>query len=219
MARGIILLASINAWAGGVKVIVNASVGIDEISSHELKSVFLREKSSFSNGTHVEPVLEKDGPAHLAFLKQYLSQSDDRLQRYYQSLVFTGRGSMPKVVGSDAEVVAYVAKTRGAIGYVSAETSTEGVKTLDVEDASNGAERQLTTRVEPVYPQVLQMRSIGGIVRLKITITPGGGVKNVQLLGGNPILAEAAVAAVEKWRYAPASSRTTTEVQIPFDPH
>ncbi len=37
---------------------------------------------------------------------------------------------MPKELDSDAEVVAYVIRTRGAIGYVSAETSTEGVKTL-----------------------------------------------------------------------------------------
>jgi outer membrane biosynthesis protein TonB len=43
------------------------------------------------------------------------------------------------------------------------------------------------------------MRSIDGIVRLKITITPKDDVKNVQLLGGNPILAESAAAAVEKW--------------------
>jgi ABC-type phosphate transport system substrate-binding protein len=39
---------------------------------------------------------------------------------------------MPKTLAADAEVVAYVAKTRGAIGYVSAAASTAGVKTLDV---------------------------------------------------------------------------------------
>ena len=39
---------------------------------------------------------------------------------------------MPKTVAVDAEVVAYVAKTKGAIGYVSAEASTTGVKVLDV---------------------------------------------------------------------------------------
>jgi TonB family protein len=49
-------------------------------------------------------------------------------------------------------------------------------------------------------------------------ITPNGDVKSVEVLGGNPILAESAVAAVEKWRYSPAPSRTITEVQVPFDP-
>jgi hypothetical protein len=47
-------------------------------------------------------------------------------------LVFTGKGSMPKVLDSDAEMVTYVAKTRGAVGYVSSSANTAGVKTLEV---------------------------------------------------------------------------------------
>jgi ABC-type phosphate transport system substrate-binding protein len=39
---------------------------------------------------------------------------------------------MPKSFGKDAEVVAYVAKTKGAIGYVSADADTAGVKVLDL---------------------------------------------------------------------------------------
>ena len=215
---GAILLLSLNAWAADVVVIVNTNMDMDQISSRELKSVFLQETNVLGNGGHVEPVLEKGGPAHEAFLKQYLGQSDDRLQKYYRGLVFTGRSSMPKVFSSDAAIVAYVSKTRGVIGYVSGETNTEGAKILDVVDAADGRERRLTTRVEPAYPQELQSRAIGGTVRLKITIMPKGNVTNVRLLGGNPILGESAIVAVQAWRYAPASFRTTMEVQIPFDP-
>jgi hypothetical protein len=38
------------------------------------------------------------------------------------------------------------------------------------------------------------------------------------LLGGNPILGEAAASAVKGWIYTPNRSRTTIEVSIPFDP-
>lgn len=120
------------SWAAGVKVIANPSVKASSISAADLKSVFLQEKNSLPDGSHVEPVLAKGGAAHDAFLKEYLDKSDDALQRYYRSLVFTGKGSLPKTVGSDAEVVAYVARTKGAIGYVSAGASADGVKTLDV---------------------------------------------------------------------------------------
>jgi hypothetical protein len=41
-------------------------------------------------------------------------------------------------------------------------------------------------------------------------------VEEVEVLGGNPILAEAAVAAVKQWVYNTGSSRTVTEVSIPF---
>ena len=85
-----------------------------------------------SDGSHVEPALKRAGPTHEAFVKEYLGKTDAALQTYYRSLVFTGKASMPKTLGADAEVVAYVAKTKGAIGYVSAGASTAGVKTLEV---------------------------------------------------------------------------------------
>ena len=211
------ILLGASADAADVRVIANPSVKADSISARELKSLYLEEKSSI-NGTRVEPVIEKRGPGHEAFLRDYLGQTDDELQKYYQTLVFTGRGSMPKMVGSDAEVVAYVAKTRGAIGYVGTGASVEGVRTLAIAD-SNGSERELVTRVEPKYPEDLLKRSIGGTVRLKVFIAANGSVDHVDLLGGNPILGESAVAAVQKWKYAIANSKTIMEISVPFDPN
>jgi hypothetical protein len=120
------------ASAAEVKVIANSSVGATSVSADELKGVFLATKTSLSDGSHVEPVLEKGGAIHEAFVKEYLGKTDSALQTYYRSLVFTGKASMPKMLASDAEVIAYVAKTKGAIGYVSAGASTSGVKTLEL---------------------------------------------------------------------------------------
>jgi hypothetical protein len=118
--------------AADVKIIANESVGPTSISTDEPKGIFLATKSSLSDGSHVVPVLEKGGPAHEAFLKEYLGKTDSALETYYRSLVFTGKAAMPKTLGADAEVVAYVAKTRGAVGYVGVDAATEGVKTLEV---------------------------------------------------------------------------------------
>ena len=126
------LLAANIAMAADLKVIANPSVGASSVSADDLKGVFLATKTSLSDGSHVEPVLEKGGTTHEAFLKEYIGKTDAALETYYRSLVFTGKASMPKQLASDAEVVAYVAKTKGAIAYVSAGASTAGVKTLDV---------------------------------------------------------------------------------------
>jgi hypothetical protein len=123
---------AVTASAADIKVIANPSVGASAVSADEIKGVFLATKTSLSDGSHVEPVLEKDGPAHEAFLKQFIGKTDTALETYYRSLVFTGKASMPKTLAADAEMVAYVAKTKGAIGYVSAGASTAGVKTLEV---------------------------------------------------------------------------------------
>ena len=125
-----LLLASA-AQAAEYKVIANPSVKSDSISASDIKSVFLEDTDSL-DGSHVVPVLEKDGPVNDAFVKQCLGKTASTLTAYYRSLVFTGKASMPKILATDAEVVAYVAKTKGAVAYVSASASTAGVKTLEL---------------------------------------------------------------------------------------
>ena len=218
---GLMSAAPSRVLAADVKVIANASAKTDMISAVELKRVFLQENNSLANGTRVEPVLEKDGPVHKAFLEEYIGRTEDDLQTYYRARVFTGKGSMPRVLGSDTEIVAYVARTPGAIGYVSSDSNTnvDGVKTLLVVPAGNTAERKLVRSVEPKYPETLERLGIGGTVRLALTVAPKGNVENVALLGGNPILAESAILAVKQWIYAVGRSRSTLEVSIPFHPH
>jgi len=131
IAAAVVLCVSWQAHAGGVKVIANPSVAATSISAGDIKDVFLLDKDSLG-GSHVDPVLIKGGPVHEAFLKDFLGKSDTALQAFYRSLVFTGKASMPKMFATDAEVVAYVAKTKGAVGYVSSGASTDGVKVLAV---------------------------------------------------------------------------------------
>ena len=118
------------AAAADFKVVANPSVKASAISADDLKGVFLATKTSLE-GSQVEPVLAKAGAAHEAFLKD-LGKTESALSTYYRSLVFTGKASMPKICASDAEVIEYVSKTKGAIGYVSAEAKAPGTKTLDV---------------------------------------------------------------------------------------
>ena len=79
--------------------------------------------------------------------------------------------------------------------------------------------RTIITTVKPDYPAALQHAQIGGLVRLSATVAANGTVSKVQIRGGNPILADCAVAAVLKWKYAPAPSETNEEISLSFSPH
>ena len=118
--------------AAAIKVIAHSSVQVTHISPDELKGVFLETRTSLADGSRVEPVLLKSGDVHDTFVKQYTGKTVAGLDNYYRSLVFTGKGSMPKTLKTDAEMLAYVKKTKGAIGYVSDGANTDGVKILDV---------------------------------------------------------------------------------------
>ncbi|MBZ5577155.1 MAG: hypothetical protein LAP40_11405 [Acidobacteriia bacterium] len=120
------------APATGIQVIANPSVTATAISCEEIKGVFLETRTALSDGSHVEPVLLQSGVVHRAFVKEFLGKGDAALETYYRSLVFAGRGLIPKTLESDAAVVQYVAKTKGTVGYVSAAASVAGVKVLDI---------------------------------------------------------------------------------------
>ena len=78
--------------------------------------------------------------------------------------------------------------------------------------------RRLVYKESPGYPVTLREAHIGGVVRLEIVISAKGNVDSVSPLGGNPVLVEAASAAVRKWKYAPSDSESKTQVEFTFDP-
>ncbi len=57
--------------------------------------------------------------------------------------------------------------------------------------------------VPPVYPPAAREAGVQGLVVLEATIDPTGEVGNIEVLRSVPELEEAAIAAVEQWRYEP----------------
>jgi TonB family protein len=64
-------------------------------------------------------------------------------------------------------------------------------------------QKRLLSSVAPVYPDVAQLAGIEGDVTLRILVTRDGTVGDVSPVAGRPVLARAAMRAVEQWRYVP----------------
>jgi TonB family protein len=77
--------------------------------------------------------------------------------------------------------------------------------------------RRVIRSQKPDYPPILRSAGIGGVVRLNARVLANGTVANVQVLGGNPILADRAVKALMTWKYAPAAAPTNEIVTFNFD--
>lgn len=101
-----------------------------------------------------------------------------------------------------------------------ASTSDSGMAVLS-EDVSQAL---VTRKVQPVYPEEARQARIEGVVRLQVNINPGGTVAGVEVLGGNAILAKAAIAAVRQWKYqsyyvngrpAPIQTQVTLDFRLP----
>ena len=82
---------------------------------------------------------------------------------------------------------------------------------------SSGSERRVSARVAPAYPDLARKMHIHGMVRIEAIVRPNGTVKSTRVLGGNPVLVEAAQDAVRKWKFEPAPNETTEIVQLAFE--
>jgi len=82
--------------------------------------------------------------------------------------------------------------------------------------SSSNGDRKVIARVAPDYPELARRMQIHGIVRVEVVVRPSGSVKTARVLGGNPVLVDSAVAAVEKWKFEAAQTETTEIVQVTF---
>ena len=78
--------------------------------------------------------------------------------------------------------------------------------------------RKLTTKTAPVYPDLARRMRITGVVKVQITVATNGAVKNAKLVGGHPVLANAALEAVRTWRYEASKEESIGVVEFRFDP-
>lgn len=80
------------------------------------------------------------------------------------------------------------------------------------------SERKVSSRVAPAYPELAKKMRLQGVVKIEAIVKPNGTVKSTRVLGGNPVLVDAATEAVNKWKFEPAQSETTEVVQLTFNP-
>ena len=126
------MLAGVTAKAQDVVIVTNKGAAISQITSSQLRDIFIGVRSRFQDGSMAIPVLLKGGPAHEVFLRKHVGESPDEFRIRWRKAVFTGQGSMPKEFGSEADLLKYVAMTPGAIGYVSRVSNLNSVKVLIV---------------------------------------------------------------------------------------
>lgn len=103
-------------------VIVHPSVVGSNIKRSDLAAVFLKKAPRWGGGALAVPVDQSGASAvRKAFSEAVIQQPVTQVVQYWQKLMFTSSPLRPpSVKGSDADVIAFVAKTSGAVGYVPA---------------------------------------------------------------------------------------------------
>ncbi len=82
---------------------------------------------------------------------------------------------------------------------------------------------KLVKKVAPVYPEVAKRTKKSGSISIAATVSQDGTLRNLRVLSGDPILADAALEAVRRWRYEPyrlngKPIEVDTTIQVNFGP-
>jgi len=82
---------------------------------------------------------------------------------------------------------------------------------------STGQElRKTISNSPPVYPEIAKRMQLAGVVKIELVIGPDGKIKDSKVIGGHPILVDAATAALRDWKYEKTNSETKTQVEFKF---
>jgi TonB family protein len=86
--------------------------------------------------------------------------------------------------------------------------------------ADDQLQRRVVTRVAPVYPAIARRSSmnITGSVKVHVVVAKDGSIRESKVVGGHPLLVNAAMDALKKWKFEPANEESTGMVEFRFAP-
>jgi ABC-type phosphate transport system substrate-binding protein len=116
------------------RVVVNKANPVSSLTRAELSAIFMRRVRSWPDGTEIRPVEHRvEARVRERFSRAVHGKSVAYVTRYWERLIFAGRGIPPPVVASSDAVMELVSANRGAIGYVDAATTIAGdLKVIEV---------------------------------------------------------------------------------------
>jgi ABC-type phosphate transport system substrate-binding protein len=118
----LVMVAGFSSAQAALVVIAHESVQ-DNIPLPTLNRIYTG-KMIVLDGKQVNPVnLSSGNEVRQAFLQQVLKQDDDKYVGYWIVRRSIGKGMPPKEFATVAEIIDYVSKTPGAIGYIDSDTN------------------------------------------------------------------------------------------------
>jgi TonB family protein len=204
-----VLLGAVLSAQGGYRVIVNQSNPVAALTKAQISKLFLH-NSPWDDGAPAAPVdLPPDSNIREVFSRDMLGMPAALVSERWRKIAASGPGTtQPPLLATDREVLAFVRLKPGAIGYVSMDADLHGVKVV----ATGGSKTTTVTssavperliHVQPHYPDAARGARIEGTVSVEVVIGPRGDVEQARIVRSIPMLDEAALNAVRRWKYKP----------------
>ena len=130
---GLLLVAG-PGCASDLVVIVNPQVPVQSVSGRKLLEIYSLRQGFWNPEQPIRIMaLQRDALSHQQFCERYLNLFSYRLEWLWSRHLYAGLGGLHQRFDSGRELVAAVAATPGAIGYVEREDVNDQVRVLVVD--------------------------------------------------------------------------------------
>lgn len=134
------LLASATSWdpahaqGSAFKVVVNESNPVSSLPVEEVSKLFLKKAERWEDGFRASPVDQRpERRVRMGFSRAIHGKDVDAVRKYWRKMAFSGLGTPPQELESDAAVLDFVAHNVGGVGYVSGSAElVDRVKVLEI---------------------------------------------------------------------------------------
>ena len=115
-------------------IVVHPSNPATSLPRKFLAEAFLKKTTRWDHGEVIRPADQvADSPVRRKFSEEVIKRSVAAVRSYWQQLIFAGRDVPPPELPSDEDVIKFVLKYPGAVGYVSGTADVAGAKIVGVE--------------------------------------------------------------------------------------
>jgi ABC-type phosphate transport system substrate-binding protein len=114
-----------------VAIIVNPKSPLASLTADQVSSIFLGKSNTLPSGGSAQPTDLPDSlPARELFYTKVAGKNSAQVKAAWSRLVFSGKATPPKELGSSAEVKKFVAANTDAIGYIEKSAVDSSVKVV-----------------------------------------------------------------------------------------
>ncbi|MBU0996043.1 MAG: hypothetical protein KJ737_26405 [Proteobacteria bacterium] len=95
------------------------------LTKNDIKDIFMGKKKKWAGGKAITLTVNDQADLQKNFTKAYLRKTPAQFINFWKYQIFVGNGNLPKFFTDENQLIDYIEKSEGAIGYISTEPSKE----------------------------------------------------------------------------------------------
>jgi len=113
-----------------VVVVVSKDSVVESLNNQQVANIFLAKSNRFPNGNKATPIEIKNNAIRAKFYHSITGKSENQLNAYWTTLVFTGKGKPPKNLPNYDNLMMQLLNKPDAISYMLANQVTNNLKVV-----------------------------------------------------------------------------------------